>query len=75
MKTLYEVHYTEKGHGRRIKGRLYNGLKMRRKWANTPEEAVRLVQQGYTEGTIREIRAVDEVIVTEQKNRMRGIPS
>ncbi len=60
-KKLYEVHYTEKGHGKRIKGRVYMGLKCRRVCADSVEEAIQRVKRGYTEDGIREFRAVDEV--------------
>lgn len=61
MKKLYAVHYTEKGHGKRIKGRVYMGLKCRRVRAGSVEEAIERVKRGYVEDGIREIRAVDEV--------------
>ena len=61
MQKLYDVHYTEKGHGKRIKGRVYMGLKMRRVRAGSVEEAIQRVKRNYVEDGIREIRAVDEV--------------
>lgn len=61
MTKLYDVHYTEIGHGKRIKGRVYMGLKRRRVRAESVEEAIQKVKQWYSEGAIREFRAVDEV--------------
>ena len=61
MKRLYAVHYTEKGHGKIIKGRRYNGLRCERVRAISEQEAIGKVRQHYVEDGIREIRAVDEV--------------
>jgi hypothetical protein len=60
MKKLYAVHYTEKGHGKIIKGHRYNGLRRERVRADSVEEAIKKVREHYVEDGIREIRAVDD---------------
>lgn len=55
----YCIHYTEKGHGKRIKGRIYNGLKRRTIRAMSEEKAVARLREGYVEDGIREIRYIE----------------
>lgn len=70
-KDTYCVHYTEIGHGKRIKGKIYNGLKSVHLKALDEANAVEILRSRYSPGAIKEIRGVE--LVPDEVTQLREL--